>query len=359
MPHPTPTTEQLLHLLDRAIDGRLLPAERPQLRDGIRHLVASLAGTSAAQRRATAEAEQLLEDVRARDETIRHLQAGLAHDRAELEQLHAGEEPHPDMTTVATPAQWIWHWNRATPERRLEVAAAVQDACNRADRCVVTDHEGRLAEQDACRIVDVDGAPVRITGDTEMTDQEQGYAAEIIRGARRRYVAEHGTPQCPPACADGRAVDDHIRLATAVRDILSRMSPEVVTEMTPAQQSQLADLITSARAHCERMAQALTPITEQPAAPYQVWPLARILAEVQCGSGDWPWEDEWADLDTRDADRLEQLEQDIRDRGITTPVLIGSDGRLWDGHHRLRVAVRLGIGYVPVEVTPSTAPEQS
>ena len=107
------------------------------------------------------------------------------------------------------------------------------------------------------------------------------------------------------------------------------------------------------------MAQALTPITEQPAAPYQVWPLARILAEVQCGSGDWPWEDEWADLDTRDADRLEQLEQDIRDRGITTPVLIGSDGRLWDGHHRLRVAVRLGIGYVPVEVTPSTAPEQS
>ncbi|MER7971040.1 hypothetical protein ABTX35_18935 [Streptomyces sp. NPDC096080] len=32
-------------------------------------------------------------------------------------------------------------------------------------------------------------------------------------------------------------------------------------------------------------------------------------------------------------------------------MLIGSDGRLWDGHHRLRIAVRLGIDHVPVELT--------
>lgn len=38
--------------------------------------------------------------------------------------------------------------------------------------------------------------------------------------------------------------------------------------------------------------------------------------------------------------------------GITMPVLIGNDGRLWDGHHRLRIAVRLGIPFVPVEVVP-------
>lgn len=88
--------------------------------------------------------------------------------------------------------------------------------------------------------------------------------------------------------------------------------------------------------------------------PYQVWPLARVLADVQCGSDDWPWEKEWADLDERDAEALAVLEQDITKRGILEPLLIGNDGRLWDGHHRLRIAVRLGIGYLPVELTAPT-----
>lgn len=90
----------------------------------------------------------------------------------------------------------------------------------------------------------------------------------------------------------------------------------------------------------------------------EVWPLKRVLAEVQCGSRDWTWEEEWADLDRRHAETgyLAKLEQQIRENGITMPVLIGSDGRLWDGHHRLRIAVRLGIDYVPVEITPSAEP---
>ena len=74
----------------------------------------------------------------------------------------------------------------------------------------------------------------------------------------------------------------------------------------------------------------------------EVWPLARVLAEVRCGSQDWTWEEEWADLDRRHAETgyLAKLGQRIRENGITMPVLIGSDGRLWDGHHRLRIAVR-------------------
>ncbi|WP_097933345.1 MULTISPECIES: ParB N-terminal domain-containing protein [unclassified Streptomyces] len=90
----------------------------------------------------------------------------------------------------------------------------------------------------------------------------------------------------------------------------------------------------------------------------QVWPLARVLAEVRCGSQDWTWDEEWADLDKRHAETgyLDRLEQEITANGITMPVLIGSDGRLWDGHHRLRIAVRLGIGYVPVEITPPAVP---
>jgi hypothetical protein len=88
----------------------------------------------------------------------------------------------------------------------------------------------------------------------------------------------------------------------------------------------------------------------------QVWPLARVLAEVRCGSQDWSWDEEFADLDARHAATgyLDHLEQQIREHGITMPVLIGSDGRLWDGHHRLRIAARIGIGYVPVEIVPRT-----
>lgn len=92
---------------------------------------------------------------------------------------------------------------------------------------------------------------------------------------------------------------------------------------------------------------------DTPCCDLQVWPLTRVLTEVRCGSRDWSWEEEWADLDQRHADTgyLTTLEQQIRENGITMPVLIGSDGRLWDGHHRLRIAVRLGISYVPVEIT--------
>lgn len=101
--------------------------------------------------------------------------------------------------------------------------------------------------------------------------------------------------------------------------------------------------------------------TEARCCDVQVWPLARVLRDVRCGSKDWTWGEEWADLDKRHAETgyLDTLEQQIRADGITVPVLIGSDGRLWDGHHRLRIAVRLGIPYVPVEVTPRAAGAES
>ncbi|MBD9721926.1 ParB N-terminal domain-containing protein [Streptomyces caniscabiei] len=99
---------------------------------------------------------------------------------------------------------------------------------------------------------------------------------------------------------------------------------------------------------------AETPAAAETHVELQVWPLQRVLTEVRCGSEDWPWEEEWADLARRHAETgyLDRLAEQIRENGITMPVLIGSDGRLWDGHHRLCVAVRLGIGYVPVEIVP-------
>ncbi|MFE5301834.1 hypothetical protein [Streptomyces sp. NPDC056632] len=99
--------------------------------------------------------------------------------------------------------------------------------------------------------------------------------------------------------------------------------------------------------------------TEARCCDVQVWPLARVLRDVRCGSKDWTWDEEWADLDKRHAATgyLGTLEQQIRADGVTRPVLIGSDGRLWDGHHRLRIAVRLGIGYVPVEIATRAGAE--
>lgn len=43
------------------------------------------------------------------------------------------------------------------------------------------------------------------------------------------------------------------------------------------------------------------------------------------------------------------LEEHIRVHGITQGVLLGNDGRLWDGHHRVVAARRLHIDQIPIE----------
>ncbi|MFE2556007.1 hypothetical protein ACFXGT_08215 [Streptomyces sp. NPDC059352] len=63
---------------------------------------------------------------------------------AELALLHEGEKPHTDDRVVPTPAQWIWQWNRATPAKRMEVATALIDASERADRCFIENHKNAL-----------------------------------------------------------------------------------------------------------------------------------------------------------------------------------------------------------------------
>ncbi len=121
----------------------------------------------------------------------------------------------------------------------------------------------------------------------------------------------------------------------------------------------ISETVAALPSELRRMADE-TPQQPETAAPLQVWPLTRVLTEVRCGSQDWTWDEEWADLDRRHAETgyLDKLGRDIRANGITMPVLIGTDGRLRDGHHRLRLAVRLGIGYVPVELTAPAAVAQ-
>lgn len=77
-----------------------------------------------------------------RDELIEQLAAV----RAELDALHQGEETYRDEATVPTPAQWIWRWTRLTPEKRLEVAAHLEETRSRAGRCFFENHDATIAE---------------------------------------------------------------------------------------------------------------------------------------------------------------------------------------------------------------------
>ena len=67
--------------------------------------------------------------------------------------------------------------------------------------------------------------------------------------------------------------------------------------------------------------------------------IPEFMYKVRPGSGDWTWEQEVEDLlrDELHASRISELEEKIELEGQWDPVLVGSDGRLWDGHHRAAV----------------------
>lgn len=75
--------------------------------------------------------------------------------------------------------------------------------------------------------------------------------------------------------------------------------------------------------------------------------LDHLLAVFRVGSGDWSWQEEYDDLYTQPWQTM--LTEQIATEGIREPVLLGSDGRIWDGHHRICAAMRLGLDVVPVE----------
>lgn len=62
----------------------------------------------------------------------------------------------------------------------------------------------------------------------------------------------------------------------------------------------------------------------------------------------WSWKDErkaiWKEHSTQD------LLIDIRDNGIREPVILGDDGRVWEGHHRICIAWWLSLSEIPYEL---------
>lgn len=78
------------------------------------------------------------------------------------------------------------------------------------------------------------------------------------------------------------------------------------------------------------------------------WILDRYLP-VECDT----WHEEWQSVPARmTSAALELLTADFMAHGITEPVLLGPDGRVWDGHVRLWWARQVDIETLRVEILP-------
>ncbi|WKV74744.1 hypothetical protein AW27_026425 [Streptomyces sp. PCS3-D2] len=80
------------------------------------------------------------------DDALDALYARAEQAEAALAAFHEGEEPQPDWRATSTPAQWIWLWNRATLEQRLDVAARFMANGATAEECVLMNHRATVEE---------------------------------------------------------------------------------------------------------------------------------------------------------------------------------------------------------------------
>ena len=85
-------------------------------------------------------------------------------------------------------------------------------------------------------------------------------------------------------------------------------------------------------------------------------PLATILTFWRPGSYDWSWAEEFDDLQNHSA--TPAIRRRVREEGIGfaddhSPVLLGNDGRVWDGHHRIVIAIDEDITHLMVEAVES------
>lgn len=73
-----------------------------------------------------------------------------------------------------------------------------------------------------------------------------------------------------------------------------------------------------------------------------------VLAHYEDGNAaGWPAEFAW--LWMEQPGQMVELIQDIITNGIQQPILLGMDGSIWDGHHRIAAAVALGLDIIPTK----------
>lgn len=85
--------------------------------------------------------------------------------------------------------------------------------------------------------------------------------------------------------------------------------------------------------------------------PVQMMTAECVMRQVGPGSG-LSWQEELCHLWTEGLhDTFTLLSHVAVDGKINEPIIIGPDGRLWDGHHRLACALALNME-VPARVVP-------
>jgi hypothetical protein len=93
---------------------------------------------------------------------------------------------------------------------------------------------------------------------------------------------------------------------------------------------------------------------------YQV-PAEVVMAIVKDGD-EIGWDEELQWLWTEHRTELLELMDSVLADGFREPIFVGNDGRLWDGHHRLAVALALRVPlpteFAPEPPVPSTSREQ-
>jgi hypothetical protein len=78
-----------------------------------------------------------------------------------------------------------------------------------------------------------------------------------------------------------------------------------------------------------------------------LWPAQAIITQYSDGN-EHGWHEELLYLWSDDRERTLKLLQEVLDVGrIMDPVLIGTDRRVWDGHHRIAIGLALSLP-VPV-----------
>jgi hypothetical protein len=169
----------------------------------------------------------------------------------ELDQLRAGEEDGWDERVVPTPGQWIWKWNRATPETRLQVIAAFMRQAGIAERCELEDHAGAVEEnRHAWQII---GRIRALRDDWLLMTLEPGQVRRLLDGITRA-LDEPAAATATQATDEPATVTDPAYLrqqyAAAIRDTPARYPAEAL--LVAYDERQLAEMHAAASARIKQ-----------------------------------------------------------------------------------------------------------
>lgn len=109
------------------------------------------------------------------------------------------------------------------------------------------------------------------------------------------------------------------------------------------------------KAHVAEVVAAALASDKAAAKAEMLLPLAAVLAGWKDGD-ERGWQAEFDYLWSEHTGRMDMLTTSIQETGIREPIHLGSDGRVWDGHHRLAAADRLALSHVPVRLAVPSQP---